>query len=93
MNDEKNLAVLNIKLKVRSDEIIIFRWYQKSTQIRIIIKFRSCALFQQKNIVQGIAPENFIATFVGLVFVQEPESGIRKKIFKNSKPHFNTKIT
>ena len=48
MNDEKNLAVLNIKLNVRTDENIILRSYQKSTEIRIIINFRSCGLFQQK---------------------------------------------
>ena len=62
-NGSGDLAFLDLNINLNEDRKISCHWYQKSTDTRIILNFRSCALLQHKrNVIQGTVHVIFNAT-------------------------------
>ena len=62
-NGSGDLAFLDLNINLNEDRKISCHWYQKSTDIGIILNFRSCAGLQHKrNVIQGILHRIFYST-------------------------------
>ena len=62
-NSEGNLLFLDLNINVSQDRGVTCNWYQKLTDNRIIINYRSCALTQcKRSVIQGTARIVFCST-------------------------------
>ena len=62
-NGSGDLAFLDLNINLNEDRKISCHYYQKSTDIGIILNFRSCAPLQHKrNVIQGTVHRIFNAT-------------------------------
>ena len=62
-NGSGDLAFLDLNINLNEDRKISCHWYQKSTDIGIILNFRSCApLKHERNVIQGTVHKIFNAT-------------------------------
>ena len=62
-NGSGDLAFLELNINLNEDRKISCYWYQKSTDIGIILNFRSCSPLQHtRNVIQGTVHRIFNAT-------------------------------
>ena len=62
-NGSGHMAFLDLNINLNEDRKLSCHWYQKSTDTRIILNFRSCAPLQHKrNVIQGTVHRIFNAT-------------------------------
>ena len=74
VNMEEDLAFVHINVNLSSTSNITCHWYQKPTETKIILNFRSCAPLQKKkNVIKGTFHRVFNATTNRLAFDQAHE--------------------